>query len=86
MQAQVDTSLLQTRSCIICMDNVSWHHVDEVHDVLRAGPVKHRIKRILSNSRQLNPIEYCFKIWKDAIKEVDQTTTNVSLQREIVTD
>ena len=83
MQELLDTPLLQSRSCIICMDNVSWHHVDEVHDVLRAGAVEHRIKRVPSYSPQLNPIEYCFKIWKDAIKGVDQTTTTVSLQRQI---
>ena len=46
MQELLDTPLLQSRSCIICMDNVSWHHRDEVHDVLRAGRVEHRIKRI----------------------------------------
>ena len=83
MQELLDTPLLQSRSCIICMDNVSWHHRDEVHDVLRAGRVEHRIKRIPSYSPQLNPIEYAFAIWKNAIKRVDQTTTTVSLQRQI---
>ena len=83
MQELLDTPMLQTRSCLICMDNVSWHHTEMVSDVLRAGAVEHRIKRIPSYSPHLNPIEYCFKIWKDAIKKIDQTTTAVGLQRQI---
>ena len=33
--------------------------------------VEHRIKRVQSYLPQLNPIEYCFKPWKDAIKRVE---------------
>jgi transposase len=83
MQELLDTPLLQSRSCTICMDNVSWHHTDMVNDVLRAGAVEHRIKRIPSYSPHLNPIEYAFAIWKGAIKKTDQTTINVGLQRQI---
>ena len=83
MQELLETPLLQTRSCIICMDNVSWHHVDEVHDVLRANRIEHRIKRIPSYSPHLNPIEYAFAIWKNAIKRVDQLTTAITLQQQI---
>lgn len=83
MQELLDTPLLQNQSCMLIMDNVNWHHRDEVHDVLRAGRVQHRIKRLPSYSPHLNPIEYAFAIWKAAIKRVDQTITNLSLQRQI---
>jgi transposase len=83
MQDLLDQPLLQNRSCIICMDNVNWHHKDEVHDVLRAGRVEHHIKRIPSYSPHLNPIEYVFSVWKAGIKREDQTTTSITLQQQI---
>ena len=54
-----------------------------VSDVLHAGAVELRIKRIPSYSPHLNPIEYCFKKWKNAIKNIDQITTAFGLQRQI---
>ena len=83
LQELLDTPLLQSHSCIICMDNVSWHHVELVRDVLRAGRVEHRVKRIPSYSPHLNPIEYAFHVWKNAIKKVDQVTTLVPLQQQL---
>ena len=53
--------LLQNESCIICMDNVSWHHHELVKDVMDAAAVRHRIVRIPSYSPQLNPIEICIQ-------------------------
>jgi transposase len=83
MKELLDAPLLQTRSCLICMDNVSWHHVEQVHDVLWAGRIQHHIKRIPAYSPQLNPIEYAFSVWKNAIKRVDQVTTTIPLQSQI---
>jgi len=50
---------------------------------LWAGRVQHHIKRIPSYSPHLNPIEYAFHVWKNAIKQVDQVTTTIPLQRQI---
>ena len=54
-----------------------------VSDVLHAGAAEHHIKCIPLYSPHLNPIECCFKIWKNAIKNIDKTTTAFGLQRQI---
>ena len=83
MQGLLEHPLLQNESCIICMDNVSWHHHELVKDVMDAAAVRHRIVRIPSYSPQLNPIEYAFSVWKAAIKRVDQITATLLLQKQI---
>ena len=83
MQGLLEHPLLQSESCIICLDNVSWHHHELVKDVMDAARVRHRIVRIPSYSPHLNPIEYAFSVWKSPIKRLDPTTTSILIMKQV---
>ena len=67
------------------MDNVSFHKTEAVKEALRGLPIRHELKFLPVYSPHLNPIEYCFSLWKSEIKRVDQITTTQSLQQQIDT-
>jgi hypothetical protein len=85
--------LVQRQSMIFVMDNVSFHKTEIVRDVLRGQIIEHQIKTLPTYSPHLNPIEYCFHMWKDEIlHRYNQITTDTPLMqqidecREVVTD
>ena len=83
MQGLLEHPLLQSESCIICVDNVSWHHHELVKDMMDAAQVRHRMVRIPSYSPHLNPIEYASSVWKSPIKRLDQTTTSILIMKQV---
>ena len=57
-------------------DRVKWHHTELIHDVLQGQRIQHEIKLLPPYSPHLNPIEYCFHLWKTEIKNTPQTQSS----------
>ena len=65
------------------MDNVSWHKSPMVKEALDGLRIRHEFKYLPVYSPHLNPIEYCFHLWKSEIKRNDQITIQQDLQQQI---
>lgn len=68
--------LVKDSSHFLVMDRVKWHHTELIRDVLEGQRVQHEIKLLPPYSPHLNPIEYCFHIWKTEIKNTVQTESS----------
>jgi len=74
--AEFISKLLSTLpdSHIIVVDGVKWHHTEKIKDVFNGQRYHHQLELLPPYSPHLNPIEYCFHVWKSEIKNLDQTT------------
>ena len=74
---------IKKRNMIFVMDNVALHFAEPVMDAMRGQYSKHTIERLPVYSPHLNPIEYCFHNWKNAIKHIDQVHDKRTLQQQV---
>lgn len=68
--------LVNHSSHYLVMDRVKWHHTELIDDVLQGQRIHHEIKLLPPYSPHLNPIEYCFHLWKTDIKNTPQTQSS----------
>ena len=61
--------ILQTKSFILIMDNVGWHHTELIKSTLEGNNIEHTLELLPPYSPHLNSIEYAFSQWKKGIGE-----------------
>ena len=54
------------------MDNVAFHHTEQVKQCFTGTRLLHRLVYLPRYSPQLNPIELCFSKWKSYVKQTEK--------------